>query len=66
METSVPYIKDEYLIEKSKIIQQEAKNVKDDIDYIINNYKVKSKKSTIITEEKHYILKFFICLHILL
>ena len=63
METSVPYIKDEYLIEKSKIIQQEAKNVKDDIDYIINNYKVKSKKSSIIAKENHYILKFFICLY---
>ena len=65
METSVPYIKDEYLIEKSKIIQQEAKNVKDDIDYIINNYKVKSKKSSIIAKKNHYILKFFICLYFL-
>ena len=65
MENNVPYIKDEYLIEKSKIIQEEAKKVKDNIDDIINNYKVKSKKSSIIAKENHYILKFFICLYFL-
>ena len=63
MENNIPYIKDEYLIEKSKIIQEEAKKVKDNIDDIINNYKVKSKKSSIIVKENHYILKFFICLY---
>ena len=60
MENNIPYIKDEYLIEKSKIIQEEAKKVKDNIDDIINNYKVKSKKSSIIVKENHYILKFFL------